>query len=519
MIKKQKTTYNYQEDLIYSYSEQSFTKLLDIIKLYESDNEEIRYKCVVYFNQYHHNKYFSIVNYQHYLEFIADVFFEDSLKIFNELKNANYFQDGELITSNISGSILAKLYNQITFDKRFNGWFKEHYQNNIELLKFKLDIFKSLDQNNIVDFNRKKNRWYSFSIEAMLECRPNIKFEVDTLNKIVNNKKIEPKFYMNKDDDMDDSTDDESLEDESVEYIEITNNNNNNKIYNFSDLVIHDILLNYKNQLKKNSVHKSLLSLALVSKQFFKVITNLINNNNLEWPRNAIKYIRPSNIPQFSLINQPPLSLEYLSIKHIPYRNYSKEDLELFFSRVESISMGRLDNLQDNHFKYYRGVRNLGPGIIEDHLILPPPMKSLRNISIKSFIVSPSYTKLIDNILIHSSADHGGVGINNFLLEIEEKSNSLSFLETLFKYHFNSLKYIKIILFSDSLINNILEIILPYSHNPQIENIKIDLFEFFGHDINYFLNNPDGIIEIDEYKLLLNKIHNNNNKLSKNNFP
>ncbi|KAK5576151.1 hypothetical protein RB653_007292 [Dictyostelium firmibasis] len=118
------------------------------------------------------------------------------------------------------------------------------------------------------------------------------------------------------------------------------NNNNNNgsnlekKSFIISDIIVEKIVrdsLRYCGDgMDKVIINYNLLSFALVSKQFFKVLSKILNDGYFEWNKSMIQF----NDSEFNLIKQPPLHFDYDSIRLIPY-SINKEYLELLFSRVQ----------------------------------------------------------------------------------------------------------------------------------------------------------------------------------------
>ncbi|KAM9962337.1 hypothetical protein ACTFIR_005245 [Dictyostelium discoideum] len=406
----------------------TFLELINILKIFKDnkENEKIKIKSINYFNKYHKNKYFHYFDKKGYIDFILNIFFDNSFNVFKKITNTikfSYFK--------------YKLYKKLLIDKRFNKWFIDLYENDNDQLKKRLTI-----------------------MEEEFELSP-YQYDINRLHDIV---------YKN-------------IKDRILDSFEIFGTSEIVHTTRYSDWkIIRDSLWYIDDRMDKVIINDNLLSFALVSKQFFKVLSKILNNEYFEWKKSMIQF---DNDSQFSLIKQPPLYFDYNSIRLIPYSS-SRQFVELLFSRIESfylktdeydiiLSDSTLrkfkfcccpNNKVFNEDKAYRNDINSS-----GYLIYPPPMPSLQSITVDEYygVYSSNYQDLFTNILIenfknikingNSCADDGsgvgvggvgsGGGIKRFSIGFyidwnRDMKNETDFLKPFLEHHLNSLEKVVI---------------------------------------------------------------------------
>ncbi|KAM9944113.1 hypothetical protein ACTFIT_008700 [Dictyostelium discoideum] len=428
----------------------TFLELINILKIFNDnkENEKIKIKSINYFNKYHKNKYFHYFDKKGYIDFILNIFFDNSFNVFKKITNTikfSYFK--------------YKLYKKLLIDKRFNKWFIDLYENDNDQLKNRLAI-----------------------MEEEFELSP-YQYDINRLHDIV---------YKNIKDRILDGFESFGYYSDGSTYSNRENRNSNNNNNHFTinkeqmksfilpdiviEKIIRDSLWYIDDRMDKVIINDNLLSFALVSKQFFKVLSKILNNEYFEWKKSMIQF---DNDSQFSLIKQPPLYFDYNSIRLIPYSS-SRQFVELLFSRIESfylktdeydiiLSDSTLrkfkfcccpNNKVFNEDKTYRHDINSS-----GYLIYPPPMPSLQSITIDEYygVYSSNYQDLFTNILIenfknikindNSCADDGGgggsSGVKRFSIGFyidwnRDMKNETDFLKPFLEHHLNSLEKVVI---------------------------------------------------------------------------
>ncbi|KAK5575177.1 hypothetical protein RB653_010433 [Dictyostelium firmibasis] len=426
-------------------------KIIESIKVIES---------TIYFNSYHKNKYFN---------FILNIFFDTSFNVFNEISNS-------IDQSEYHGNIKCykiyfkyTLYVKIIRDIRFNNWFKDLYENDKDQLIKRLDIMENSLSTSLKHYHLGSRGGTCYGKNLTIFPKqlhsPWFKDYYKKYYKAINN---------NNNNNNDNSDNFNNNNDNN------SNNNNNNKNNNSNcddsnfekksfilsdiiiEMIIRDSLCYTHDRMDRVIINNNLLSFALVSKQFFRVLSKILNNEYFDWRESMIQL----NDSQFNLIKQPPLYFDYNSIRLIPY-SINKEYLELLFSRVQSfyILSDENDSIEESYphkriycikdhenedYAIYRkAIRSDG------YLIYPPPMPSLQSITIDKFYgYSNNYLHLFKDILITSfktiktnELDNDSHGIKRFSLKI---CNDREF-ETECKinyfgpeFHSNSLEIVKI---------------------------------------------------------------------------
>ncbi|KAN0055809.1 hypothetical protein ACTA71_011696 [Dictyostelium dimigraforme] len=422
--------------------------LINVLRIYDSykEYELIRLHAVDFFNEYHNNKYFHYFDKKGYIDFILNIFFDSSFQVFSRIRetiNSNYFK--------------YKLYKKIINDKRFKDWFKNLYENHRDQLEKRLKLMKN-------NFSPSSKYNYYYGMYTLYSF-------------VYNGKKVEygiPSWYFSNPY-IDGSRYNRSREIKHYEF----SNNSKMKTYKFSDIVIEkmvkDSLFYIAGRMDKVIRNRNILSFALVSKQFFKVLSRILNNGYFEWKKSMINF---NNTSEFNLIKQPPLYFDYNSIRLIPYSS-SIRYLELLFSRVQSfyIKSDEEDSLTQYYTKRsFKGVLMQKGRFQEDirsdgYLIYPPPMPSLQSITIDNlFGLTSNYSDLFKHILISNfktfqssssfsikfppsppppnqgDKDYGIGGLKRFSISIQNDelgtflSHHIDFLQQALEYHLNSLE-------------------------------------------------------------------------------
>ncbi|EFA79609.1 hypothetical protein PPL_07468 [Heterostelium album PN500] len=196
------------------------------------------------------------------------------------------------------------------------------------------------------------------------------------------------------------------------------------------------------------------LNIALVSKQFFKMVSKYNPNGY---------YLRgPINLQsEHCIVQSPPLEFDYESIKYIKYGE-STDRINQLFSSVEkfhitsdekesNINDGIKREYLDNPFtkskehQFYREA-------IESDGYLPhlPAMPNLKSITLSEYYgFGSNYNSFLTSIFTNTP-NGDGHGIERFKIDINKDWNcnpdyvDLDFLETLLLLHSNTLKSIEI---------------------------------------------------------------------------
>ncbi|KAK5577257.1 hypothetical protein RB653_002197 [Dictyostelium firmibasis] len=434
----------------------------------------IRYFSAAYFIIYHQHKFSHYISNDDYSKYIIDIFFDSSIQVFNLLNYLSLFL-------NLKSTFY--LIFQILNDNRLNEFMNSYkYKNKILKLKIEtifsiakyidydwdnhfkiidkiilnenqklfLEIFKIISQesnNQLIKkpfvysrkpYNNKIFQEFLLKVETENTIQPimtttppiNFHFSLDNvlLSKIIN----------------------------LIIYNEyFINDNNNNKNNN-----------NYYNYFKPNIIN---INLSLINKQWFKVFSKIINRYPFQW-------FNKINLP-FSLVNEPPLFIDYESIKFFQWNNIVES-----FSRVEELridcdiqqsketkpSREYINGSNLNSFNSYLSERN--------YLIYPPKMPNLKRLFISNYIgynnISAAgyqigtgyqiinYNDLINHIAINGNGIHDKNNCSSSLevvcIKFSNKSPvtpfwfDFSFLKTLLDYHSKTLKTIHILHYFDN---------------------------------------------------------------------
>ncbi|KAM9962429.1 hypothetical protein ACTFIR_005337 [Dictyostelium discoideum] len=430
-------------------SPKTLLELITILRIYDKyrDDESIRILTADYFCSYHRDKYLHYVDKKGHTDFILNCFFDDSKNVFKKLSGNKPLN---------SSYCRFKIYKGIVNDQRL----KEYFENNSSELKEKLDHFEngygwSIKFRGEYDFARLHSVIYDGITDEILRYPISGKYNDGSFNK---------KYYKNN----------------NNNYNIINSYNNRNKNYKtfiLSDIIIEKIirysLLYIDDRMDKVIINDNLLSYGLVCKQFFKVLSRILNNEYFEWKKSIIQF---NNDSEFSLIKQPPLYFDYQSIRLIPYSS-SIEYVKLLFSRVESFYI-KTDEHDSWHQDMKRGYKII-PDKVPDYtssnymeeskyrynitspgyLVYPPPMPSLESITIDQYYgYQSNYAHLIKHISIKYFNDfktsklniNDRFGIKRFSINIQEyhkylndKSN-IKFIKQVLEYHSNSLEKVEI---------------------------------------------------------------------------
>ncbi|KAN0007276.1 hypothetical protein ACTFIU_000475 [Dictyostelium citrinum] len=418
----------------------TFFGLIDIIKIFNDykENESIKIKSINYFNKYHSNKYFHYFDKKGYMDFILNIFFDASFNVFNKISNSikfSYFK--------------YKLYKKTVIDKRFKDWFKNLNENDKDQLEKRLSIMEKEFELSPNQYNI--DRLYNIVYNEMNDN------SLDSLESFgcYSDGKLYSRYYYS-----------------TNNHFTANNNSNNNnkdenlqtKSFTISDLVIiRDSLWYINDRMDRVIINDNLLSFALVSKQFFKVLSKILYHEYFEWKKSMIPF---NNDSEFSLIKQPPLYFDYNSIRLIPYSS-SKEFIKSLFSRVESFYLNSDEQdsrINEGTIRRFKSNSNEIDGeednnyrqdiISSRYLVYPPPMPSLQSITIDEYYgYSENYQDLFKHILIDSfksikeANNEDSFGIKRFSIGVYndwngEPKSEIHFLKPLLEYHSNSLERI-----------------------------------------------------------------------------
>ncbi|KAK5576403.1 hypothetical protein RB653_007546 [Dictyostelium firmibasis] len=466
--------------------------LIKVLRIYDShkENESIRVESTIYFNYYHEHKYQHYFDKKGYMNFILNIFFDSSFNVFNQISN--------IICSSY---IRYKLYKKIINDKRFNNWFKDLYENDKDQLEKRLHIMnEDISPNQYII-----NHLHSMVYDGIKDNSSNL---------------IGFGYY-------DDGTYYHNYLDSSKNLKTNCNNNNNNnginleKSFIISDIIVEkivrDSLWYVDDKMDKVIINHNLLSFALVSKQFFKVLSKILNDGYFEWKKSMIQF----NDSEFNLIKQPPLYFDYNSIRLIPYSS-NKEYLELLFSRVQSfyiksdeydstINDGccrkfkcNMNSLEDEELIYREDIESSG------YLIYPPPMPLLQSITIDEYYgYSNNYIDLFTDILITSfetdKLDSNCCGIKRFSFSIFNDWNgspesNIDFIKPLLEYHLDSLEKVEFNSMASHLSFNTLNKLKSSINNQSKNRVKWSLNVNYGSDNGSYSNDyEDGATDDESF--------------------
>ncbi|EFA79621.1 hypothetical protein PPL_07480 [Heterostelium album PN500] len=397
----------------------------------ESRNDSLRAQCVRFFVEYHRYKFIHYYDVQGYIKFIVDVFFDPSFNVFD---NMSSFYCGDHITT------LQDIYNRIINDKRkLKG----------DQLKKRIKIYKgccAFDHADFLDYDYK-----DFYNKVLLKSNN----EITTKTNI-----IEWDSQM------------EIVNSSGLDFVCSTVNTQSTCI--LPDIVLERIIpyslkANDRNQVIKYYNEKSvygveyhidsklLLDYALVSKQFFKVVSKKITNSYY----NLIGYVNLES--EYSLINSPPLFFDYNSIKYIKYGE-STDRINQLFSRVETFHIksdeydSRCTNdiylereylvdecFDDSDLDLYRDAIQM-----MEYLVYIPAMPNLKRVNVTGYYgYDINYNALLISI-ITNTPNGNGHGIEQFKIDINKDWNHrpdysyIDFLEPLLRLHSDTLKSIEI---------------------------------------------------------------------------
>ncbi|EFA85476.1 hypothetical protein PPL_01433 [Heterostelium album PN500] len=205
---------------------------------------------------------------------------------------------------------------------------------------------------------------------------------------------------------------------------------------------------------------ENVMNFALISKQLFRVVSKIINNNLFYWN----SFIDINNQSEYNLIKSSPLYFDYESIKYIPY-DQGIEYANQLLSRVETFVMesdeydhsinGGVSRSEDIYIDYYviRFIEeDYRSAIIKDgYLIRPPPMPNLKEIIVLGYHgFEENYSNFLKDLFV-STPNIDGHGIERFTIDMRKDWNSrpdynnIDFLSSLLNYHSKTLKSILII--------------------------------------------------------------------------
>ncbi|KAN0025934.1 hypothetical protein ACTFIU_001698 [Dictyostelium citrinum] len=442
-------------------------RIFNLLKEKESP-PSIRYFSAAYFIIYHQHKFSHYISNDDYSKYIIDIFFDSSIQVFNLLNYLSLFLN---LKSNYY------LIFNILNDNRLNE-FMDNYKNKNRILKIKINTIISIAKN--IDYDWDKH----FQIVDKIQLNENQIIFIEIFKSILKEyssdeilikKPFEysPKRYnyeiYNKE--LLANTKVETIDTSPSPPINFQFNLDNVLLSNIIDLIIYNqcFINNNSNNNNNNNYFKPIkinINLSLINKQWFKVFRKIINRYPIQW----FNYINKS----FSLLNEPPLFIDYESIKYLEWDNIGEQ-----FSRVEELRID-CDIHQIKETKpsreYINGINlnNFNGCYTErNYLIYPPRMPNLKrlfisnyigynNISSAGYYIGTGYQIINYNDLINHIAING-----NFNNSIDENKNSLSsleliciqfskqlpttpfwyefsFLKTLLDYHSTTLKTIQI---------------------------------------------------------------------------
>ncbi|EFA79623.1 hypothetical protein PPL_07482 [Heterostelium album PN500] len=398
----------------------------------ESRNGSLRSQCVRFFVEYHRYKFIHYFDVQGYIKFIVDVFFDPELDV---VENMSRFYCGDHIP------MLQDIYNRIINDKR---------KLKSDQLKKRIKIYKgccAFDHEDFVDYDAKD--FYNKVLlknnkEVATQTNPigsdNIKKEIvdssglDFVCSIANIQSacILPDVIL-----------------ERIVSYSLKADESDEVIKHYNEKSVYGVEYHIDS--------KSVLNYALVSKQFFKVVSKKITNSyyNLNGFFNLES--------DYSLIKSPPLFFDYESIKSIGY-GWNTDRITQLFSRVETFHIksdeydSRICNsddikrlylleecLDDVDIDFYQDAIQM-----MEYFVYIPAMPNLKRINVTGYYgYDFNYSEFLKSI-ITNTPNGNGHGIEQFKIDINKDWDNcpdysyIDFLEPLIEIHSNTLKSIEI---------------------------------------------------------------------------
>ncbi|EFA86425.1 hypothetical protein PPL_00217 [Heterostelium album PN500] len=445
-----------------------------------SDAIYLRSKCVKYFGDYHQDKFVHYFDAIGYTKFIIDVFFDPSSDVFGQMIDS--------FTSNLFIPLISYIYDTTINDKRFNEWFKNLNQSDNKQLLYRLNSFsKSLNKsNNSNNNNNEPSKEITTTITFDIQSTNNSRFSDLILEKIIT-------YTLKK------------------------------NIDTHSKMIYNEIY----NRINKSvpCFGSNILSMALVSKQFFRVVSRYINNINTYY-----RWDHHFNIDnQYCLIKSQPLYFDYRSIRCIRYY-CDIEFAKRFLSRVETfyIISDEIDHqIEQSDFLDY--VKNhyldrdesYRQSVVDyNYLVHPPAMPNLKNIILTDYF---GYTENYSNLLNHittSTPSGNGYGIECFIIKMtkddmtcEPSRHTLEFLYILLDHHATTLKSIYIHYDNCGFkeIKSLLKKLQPYLSTLRKHSIQFNLTSANYSIQDDFKVAPSGLEDICDY---LSNNHSNDRNIT-----
>ncbi|EFA78784.1 hypothetical protein PPL_08247 [Heterostelium album PN500] len=395
-------------------------------QLRESNDEDtikLRAMYVQFFADYHKSKYNHYIDVSGYIEFIVDVFYDPSIEVFKRILS---------IRPIVYKPTTEEIVRHITNDKRLKDWFKNMEKSDINQLKYRIKSYKST----FIEYLGKNKQ-------------PT--FDYDNFYKLVNDgcdlvyKGEEQHDHQPKQSDTLETT--STFSDIIVEQIisySLKSNGHDGERYQI-----------VKNRVLIDNIPYAgirIVELATVSKQFFKIVSKLINNSYFYWNG------RFDLNNQYCLIRSPPLYFEYESIRNIQYRQSAIDNVHLLMSRVETFYLesdekdiwvtGCGETSSRDYFtssfedKQYRMCVEY-----QGYLVYPPATPNLKNIIVTESYALGEQNKLLEHIF-KSTPNGNGYGIEHFTITLFKNFenfpmyNDINFLTTLIELHGPTLKSI-----------------------------------------------------------------------------
>ncbi|EFA79959.1 hypothetical protein PPL_06780 [Heterostelium album PN500] len=431
--------------------------LSNLIKIYDQyfkcdqHSTESRITCVKFFVQYHTAyKFAHYFDVKGYAKFIAEVFFEQTTEVFKEIVN---------LVPVTRTSVIKDIYQRVVNDIRLNVWFRKWNESDVSGLKERIANFS---------YCLEYDRFEPIGI-----------FTYDYLYDIIYNGNVlakqmlivEKRSYRGEDNDDDD--DEISIQKEDVEE-SLTNNIKLSellleKIISFS--LLYDKNRDFHNKRRRFRFYRNhfpyfvdkdqIITVAKVSKQFFKIISKMIVNKHFNW-RGDLE-LNNNNNYRYNLVRSPPLYFDYESIKYIPYdkgieyANHMMSRVEVFTIESDESDHSALDStsrsLQDFRYEDYEEEeldRAYRKAIIRNgYLVYPPAMPNLKDIIVfRYFGYEDCYSRLLSHIIM-STPNGDGHGIERLAIDIVKDvegtlSANIEFLRPLLMIHSKTLKSIKL---------------------------------------------------------------------------
>ncbi|EFA86459.1 hypothetical protein PPL_00252 [Heterostelium album PN500] len=425
-----------------------------------------RYKCVVFFNNFHRDKLLHYIDVKSYSKFIVDVLFDPSTEVFEQMK---------LLKCKYHEPMIIDIYENIINHKRFDAWFNEVEKSDLNELRYRISTYRQICYFGVV------HQTDDFYYQALHE---NINKKKNSTPIVVTN--IDSHKLVVKDPTLliipnsSHSRFSDTVYDQIISFTLYYDYNSHEQRYQFKITGI-----------RPYNIGQSTIEMSLVSKQFFKIISKLINNSYTQWGDNI-------NLESgYSLIRSPPLFFDYQMIKHIRYDN-GIDAANRLLSRVETFFF---QSLEDDFIFESRVIKES----IKYYLASLPSMPSLKNIiATDRYRHSDIQSKLLIDV-INYTPNRKGHGIEHLtFIFTETTAKNIDFLPVLVRLHSKTLRSIQ---FHYAFFNDEDYQILLITLKELITEIKQHNIKFkIRQNPDIYLNSKNHNLDLTSYHDILQRI-------------